>query len=242
MRPRIALGALVLMTIATGTAGAQAMVFPSPDSGTQALARAARAGDVGQLARILGLEPRMLQADDDSTDAGARERFVAKYEQMHRVVREPKRTAVLYIGAENWPFPVPLDSSDGVWHFDAEAGKRAVLYRRIGQNELVAIAVCQGLAAGAMDVGAVPAPFHGYAFKRLAATKNGFVGYPVQYRSSGVMTFVVDGRGTVYQKDNGPTSERIASGMTTAATADDTWKPVDKDAVAGSVVPAMVPR
>jgi hypothetical protein len=66
---------------------------------------------------------------------------------MHRFVNELDGTTVLYIGAENWPFPVPLVSAQGTWRFDADAGRREVAFRRIGHNETTAIRVCDTLAA-----------------------------------------------------------------------------------------------
>lgn len=225
---------------AQGPHRTQEMVFPSPERGAEALVQAAKAGDVDRLTQIVGLEPGMLQTESDSIDVGARGRFVEKYEQMHRVVREPGGSAELYIGAEDWPFPVPLDSSNGVWHFDSEAGKLAVLHRRIGQNELIAIAVCRELAVGTVHVGAIPKPFHGYAFRALPLTHKGFLAYPVAYRSSGVMTFLVDDQGIVYQRDNGPESRVIARGMSTASP-DATWEPADEPAAAASIVPMMRP-
>ncbi|MDB5393208.1 MAG: hypothetical protein JWM91_714 [Rhodospirillales bacterium] len=64
---------------------------------------------------------------------------------MHRLVAEPDRTTLLYIGAENWPFPVPLVSVNGAWHFHVETGSMEVLFRRIGENELSAIEACHAL-------------------------------------------------------------------------------------------------
>ena len=118
-----------------------------------------------------------------------RERFTRKYQEMHRLVREPDATTVLYIGAENWPFPIPLVSTNGAWQFDAEAGMQEVLFRRIGENEVTAIQACHALVAAekerkratairstqairallvnAGDDGPV-VPFHGYYFRILA--------------------------------------------------------------------------
>ena len=73
--------------------------------------------------------------------------FVQRYLEMHRLVNEPDGTTVLYIGAKNWPTPIPLVHNAHGWYFDTEAGKREILYRRIGRNEMSAIRVCQELAA-----------------------------------------------------------------------------------------------
>jgi hypothetical protein len=66
---------------------------------------------------------------------------------MHRLVKEPDGTTTLYIGAENWPTPIPLVNKDKSWYFDTETGKKEILYRRIGENELSTIRICQELVA-----------------------------------------------------------------------------------------------
>src|SRR5260370_7323771 len=74
------------------------------------------------------------------------ERVSQKYQEMHRLVREPDGSTVLYIGAENWPFPIPLVSKNGAWYFDSDSGQREILYRTIGENETTAIEVCRVLS------------------------------------------------------------------------------------------------
>src|ERR1700682_655532 len=66
---------------------------------------------------------------------------------MHRLGREADGSMTLYIGAENWPFPIPLVEKNGAWHFDADGGSKEVLFRRIGENELTAIAICHEFTA-----------------------------------------------------------------------------------------------
>src|SRR5260370_39047468 len=71
---------------------------------------------------------------------------------MHRVVIDPDGNATLYIGAENWPMPIPLvKNSSGAWYFDTEAGKKEILYRRVGRNENDAIEVLYSLVAAQKD-------------------------------------------------------------------------------------------
>ena len=62
-------------------------------------------------------------------------------EQMHRIGPDVNGTLSLYIGAENWPFPIPLVQKDGAWRFDADPGGQEVLYRRLGDNEFTAIEI-----------------------------------------------------------------------------------------------------
>ena len=72
-------------------------------------------------------------------DKVERELFVQKYQEMHRLGREADGSVTLYIGAENWPFPIPLVATNGVWRFDPDAGAKEVTFRRIGDNELRAL-------------------------------------------------------------------------------------------------------
>jgi hypothetical protein len=115
-----------------------------------------------------------------------RDLFVQKYQEMHRLSGEPDGPVTLYIGAENWPFPIPLIKENGTWRFDSDAGKKEVLFRRIGENELVAITGPGGFTV---------------------------VAYPAEYRSSGVMTFIVREKGFVYEKDLGANTAALASTM-----------------------------
>src|SRR5262249_34986238 len=64
----------------------------------------------------------------------------------HRFVAEPDGTTTLYVGAENWPAPVPLIHKGNIWYFDGAAAKQEILYRRVGKNEVSAIRVCMELA------------------------------------------------------------------------------------------------
>ena len=89
------------------------------------------------------LLPRVIQ-DQDKLD---HEVFVEKYQEMHRLGREADGSVTLYIGAENWPFPIPLVAKNGAWRFDPDAGAKEVTFRRIGDNELTAIATCHEFVA-----------------------------------------------------------------------------------------------
>jgi hypothetical protein len=224
--------------------------FSSPREACQALFHAVRDDDAHALEAILG--PELTSSGAESEDKLERQRFDAKYCEMHRLVRAPDGTTELYVGAENWPFPVPLVAQKGRWRFDAEAGQQEILLRKIGHDEATAVRVCQALertkkqqAAGASnddpitryaerllaptDTGpAAEEPFHGYYFRVVtkpgtsaAATGRGhavgkktrgaaFVAYPADYRSSGVMTFVVTDDGALYEKDLGPKTTTVA--------------------------------
>jgi len=258
--------------------------FSSAEEASNALVAAAQNNDEKAMLEILGPEGKHLVSSGDATeDAENRANFAQRYGEMHRLVKEPDGTTTLYIGAHNWPTPIPLVNKGKLWYFDTEAGKKEILYRRVGRNELSAIRVCQELAAaekeyysaqqnqyaqkifsdegqhnglywkvgtgepespiGPLVASAVaqgyannqvggPTPYRGYYFHILTSQgKNGpggaknfiingkmtagfaFVAYPAEYRSSGVMTFIVGPDGVVYQKDLGRKTEVLAKAM-----------------------------
>ena len=258
--------------------------FPSPDDAAKALVAAARNNDQKVMIDILGPDARQIvYSGDDTQDAHDRDDFVQKYQVMHRFVKEPDGTTTLYIGAENWPTPIPLVNKGKSWYFDTTAAKKEILFRRVGENEMSTIRVCQELVAaqkeyysaqhqvyaqkifsdngqrdglywptaagqprspiGPLVASAVaegfasarntqPTPFHGYLYHALVSqgkdapggAKNymnggkmtagfAFIAYPADYRSSGVMTFIVDQDGVVYQKDLGKDTATLAKAM-----------------------------
>jgi Protein of unknown function (DUF2950) len=241
----------------------------------------------------------VLSSGDRGEDLDARVSFVVKYQEMHRLVTEENGTVTLIVGAENWPFPIPLVNKNGSWYFDTDAGKDEIVFRRIGKNELAAMDAIRELVQaqeqyfarppagvpkqfaqrlvsdegqhnglywhGASDEFDSPinpliayarqnlptdqvgehVPFNGYMFRILTSqgphaqggAKNyivdgkmtegfAFVAYPVDYRSSGVMTFIVDKSGTIYEKDLGPNTTKLAQAMT-AYDPDSTWQKVE---------------
>jgi len=258
--------------------------FSSPEDASNALVTATQNNDEKAMLDILGPDGKQIvSSGDEAADAESRANFVQRYQQMHRLVKEPDGTTVLYIGAENWPTPIPLVNKGNSWYFDTEAAKKEILYRRIGQNEMSTIRVCQQLVAaekeyystqhneyaqkfvsdegqhnglywkavngelqspiGPLVASAVaegygksqndtPTPYRGYYYRILtrqgANTSGGaknyivngkmtegfaFMAYPAEYRSSGVMTFIVDENGIVYQKDLGKQTEVLAKAM-----------------------------
>jgi hypothetical protein len=122
--------------------------FSSPDEASNALVTAARNDDEKGMLNILGPDGKQIVSSGDETeDAQNRANFVQRYQEMHRLVKEPNGTIVLYIGAKNWPTPIPLVSKGNSWYFDTDAGKKEILFRRIGRNEISTIRVCQELVA-----------------------------------------------------------------------------------------------
>jgi hypothetical protein len=221
--------------------------FQSPEDASSALVSAAQKHDEPAVAQILGGGSEIISSDDEAEDTLDRERFVQKYQEMHRWVRESDAIKTLYIGAENWPFPIPLVSRNGVWRFDSDAGSNEIRFRRIGENEVTAIGMCDALVAAATGAGtdgesdrlvktllpqvqnsSKPIPFHGYYFRILSNSGGGFaaIAYPVVYGSSGVMTFTVTQNGGVSEKDLGKNTAKTAGAMTSYHS-DATWKPAE---------------
>src|SRR4249920_178941 len=84
----------------------------------------------------------IVSSGDAVADATARKRVLEAYDSKHQVVTEGGDKAVLVIGNEEWPFPIPLVRKDGSWQFDTAAGREEILARRIGRNELNTIEAC----------------------------------------------------------------------------------------------------
>jgi hypothetical protein len=221
--------------------------FSSPDDASAALVSALQKHDERAVTEILGGGSELISSDDKVEDTLERERFVQKYQQMHRWVRESRGLTTLYIGAENWPFPIPLVSRNGVWQFDSKAGSDEIRFRRIGENEVTAIGMCDTLLTAETHSGtdseadrlvktllpqvesaSKPIPFHGYYFRILPHASGRFaaIAYPAMYRSSGVMTFVVTQDAGVSEKDLGPNTASIARAMTSYHS-DATWTPAE---------------
>jgi hypothetical protein len=144
MKSVIAWGACALITapMFSGAAAAQAArEFASPEDAVQALVAAVKAGHVADLLVILGSEGRdLIESSDPAAARRNREVFtVAAREQWHLEDAAPDQKT-LVIGNEHWPFPVPIVKEQSRWRFDTAAGKEEVIARRIGRNELAAIA------------------------------------------------------------------------------------------------------
>ena len=296
--------ALVSLTIATLLCAAASVAsaqeaFKTPDEAASALVSAAKANDMKALTTVLGPDgDAIVSSGDKVADATARQKFVAAYQAKHQISMDGDNKAIMVIGEQDYPLPIPIVRKDGMWRFDTAAGREEILARRIGRNELDAIQSClayvdaqndyaskdrtgagvntyaqrivshpgkkDGLywptspgeepsplgqlvaeaTAQGYDVGGGRAPFHGYYFKVLtkqgAAAPGGeleyivhgkmiggfaLVAYPAEYRNSGVMTFIVSYSGTVFQKDLGPNTAKLAQRMT-SFNPNKTWQKV----------------
>lgn len=118
--------------------------FSTPEDAVQALVAAAKADDAGQLLSILGPEGKQLVFSGDEVQDRARlERFARAYDEKNQVVKESGKKAVLEVGNDGWPLPIPIvQAGQGNWRFDTRQGKEEILNRRIGKNELSTIQVC----------------------------------------------------------------------------------------------------
>jgi len=122
--------------------------FSSPEDASNAFVTAAQNNDEKAMLEILGPDGKQIvYSGDETEDAHSRANFVQRYQEMHRLVKEPDGTVVLHIGAKNWPTPIPLVNKGNSWYFDTDAGKKEILFRRVGRNELSTIRVCQELVA-----------------------------------------------------------------------------------------------
>ncbi len=121
--------------------------FESPEAAAAALAAAVKANDVETVRKILGAgSGSILDSGDPVQDQNARDGFTVAYAQGYRLVEKGKGQMELLVGHDDWPFPFPLvqraPATGGGWVFDLKAGKREMLDRRIGANEIDAMKVC----------------------------------------------------------------------------------------------------
>jgi hypothetical protein len=261
--------------------------FAGPAEAGTALRNAAQKGDESALSSILGPESKAIMSSGDlKEDAAALQEFVSKYDEMNRWVLMTDGTEILKIGADNYPFPIPLrQNSSSKWFFDTRGGADEILARRIGRNELLAIdAICaiayaediyaqtshDGSPAGLYTTkifstpgkqdglywkvaedkelsplgrvnefaaDALPTPneapvIDGYSFRILTArgyaAQGGAKSYiingkliggfaviasPVKYGESGIMTFIINQEGDVYQQDLGEQTSKVAASI-----------------------------
>src|SRR5208337_3022856 len=110
--------------------------FSSPEDASNALFMAMQNNDEKALLDILGPDAkRIVSSGDDAEDAESRANFVRRYQEMNRLVKEPDGTTVLYIGAENWPTPIPLVNKGSSWYFDTgRARKKSCTDELAGMN------------------------------------------------------------------------------------------------------------
>jgi hypothetical protein len=291
--------------------------YDTPNAALAALIAAADARDRTALRGVFGPEYERLLSGDTVQDDNNLERFDANLRLSAQLQENADGTYTILVGKNGWPFPIPIVRQDGRWRFDTQAGLDEILNRKIGRNELSAIATCRayviaqweyytvsgadhdGLAvyarrfisrpgtrdglfwptapdqtsspfgdlitarraegygprggkrndwkSDANHEGKSALPYHGYYFRIL--TRQGrsapggkfnyvingsmiggyaLVAYPAKWGSSGVMTFIVNQQGRVYQKNLGPNTAKLAEGMT-EYNPDPTWRLVETE-------------
>jgi hypothetical protein len=138
----IALAVVIGLQGAAFAAPAQQKTFESLDDAVNALISAFRAGDRRAIVEVLGpLGRPLVSSGDDTADRRGFQRFVAEYDRAHRLEGGGGKV-VLYVGADDFPFPIPLVPDGPRWFWDTDAGDDEILYRRVGRNELSTIQVC----------------------------------------------------------------------------------------------------
>lgn len=148
VKARIAVAAglltLALVPLACNSSKQEMNGYATPDDAANALITAAKAGDQNALLAIFGPESKdLLSSGDPVQDKNGVSGFVSRYGVMHRWRRMPDGSQVLVVGADNFPFPIPLKkNNDGRWFFDTAAGKEEILNRRVGRNELAVMDLC----------------------------------------------------------------------------------------------------
>ena len=289
----IMLGAFFMVLAVVAPSFAESMgqrMFASPEEAAKALISALKSKDKKSLEDIFGPESEdLVSSGDPVVDAARRGKFVQYYEDKHHLHWKSEEKVFLYVGKEDWPFPIPIVKRNSLWHFDDREGREEILARRIGKNELSTIQVCLAyvdaqreyarrdwdgdgfleyarkfrsdpgkkdglywetgagekesplgpLFATAQEEGydlkkpdRKPSPYYGYYYKILTAQGEnasggaydymvegkllgGFalIAYPAQYGVSGIMTFIVNHKGIVYQKDLGEKTNKAAQAM-----------------------------
>jgi Protein of unknown function (DUF2950) len=121
--------------------------FATPKQASDALIQATETFDVPALKEILGPAGEdLVSSEDPVRDKNIAAMFAAKAREKNQITVDPKnsRRAILSVGNDDWPLPIPLIKKNGLWSFDTEAGREEILFRRIGANELDVIQICRG--------------------------------------------------------------------------------------------------
>jgi len=285
--------------------------FDTPDAAVEALIAAIEKHDRGAVQRVLGLKSTdLLDSGDTVADSAARDAFLEKFRAHHELVTGGPNDAVLQVGEDNWPLPIPLVRDHGRWRFDGEAGADELIFRRIGRNELRTIDVMRGFVAaedeyasagrdgapagiyaqrlrsspgkhdglywevaagekpspagpflaaaadeGYPNTGTPQAPYHGYIYRVLLSqgpNANGgahdyvvngklsggyaLLAYPHDYGNSGVMTFMVNQDGVVWQRDLGADTGKLAAAIQ-SFDPDRMWVPIAPEAAEVATAP-----
>jgi hypothetical protein len=151
----VSIFALTVASLAPGRAGADQRTFATADAAARALVEAAGSDDTGTLLAILGPEGEpIVSSGDPVRDLLQRQRFAKRAAEAVRIEEDGPDRAALSVGADDWPFAIPIVREDGAWRFDTAQGLQELLNRRIGSNELRTIDVCRAFVAAEREYAA----------------------------------------------------------------------------------------
>ena len=177
--------------------------FDSAEKAADALVDAADKFDVTSLIRIVGSQGEdLILTGEYAQDRERAQEFAAQARKKKHVAVDPKTDtrAYLLVGEEDWPFALPIVKRDGRWSFDAAAGRQELMFRRIGSNELDAIAICEGYVEAQFD----------YAYRKRT-------GYEAPQYAQHIISSPGKQDGLAWQKPDGtwagPIGEKIAHAL-----------------------------
>ena len=273
--------------------------FETPEALVEAVIEAAKNNDDAALKALAGAQQAdMIQPGGDPTVAKTRAEFAENAGEFWKLEDNEDGSKTVVLGDSRWPSPVPLVKSAAGWILDVAAGRREILARRIGRNELNAIKICRayedaqkeyaskdrdgdGVKEYAQRIRSTPgnkdglywpegedgelSPFgpfvasaepflrdrkstdpvsgyywrifkyqgrcapggsHGYLINGNMIAGFALIGFPAEYRKTGVMTFIVSNHGGVYEKDMGPRTAEFVRGLL-SYNPDASWQPVE---------------
>jgi Protein of unknown function (DUF2950) len=138
--------------------------FSTPEAAAQALVNATEQNDTAALLKLFGPGGKeIVQSGDAADDKTARAEFAARARARLQVEpdHDNRNRAILVVGDQNWPLPVPLIRKNDRWYFDAASGRMEILARRVGRNELTAIDVCRAYVEAQMEYASRDRDAHG---------------------------------------------------------------------------------
>jgi hypothetical protein len=260
--------------------------FTNPDEAAKALLEAVSLNDNSLLLALLNQQDiALLSSGDEVQDKNNRSDFVNLAKQKLQIEKIGEDKAIIHVGNDDWPFPIPVIKKADGWQFDPVQGRQEIVNRRIGRNELNTVAAMIGYMEAQFDYAnadrdedevieyaqklqsepgkfdglfweteegdtpsplgpliaearadgykiagesQAPIPYHGYYYRILTRQgKNapggqydyiingnmiagfGLLAFPVQYGASGIMTFMMNHQGKIYQKDLGSKTAEV---------------------------------